>query len=520
MALRILQLRSALAAASFQSRSYGTARRIVGIVIAVIITALLCWGVLDLADAQVVTAEAVLVLATAGFCALVLVIPLLIGAEDPIDPRKFASLGVDTTGIAGPLLLAGLVGLASACAAAVAACFGYVVHAHGASVWLSILAGLGLYLTLYLFQTVGVAGASAYQDTKQPRETLLLIGLVVLMVAAPVVVFGLSQLASGELPAVYSTVARISEFTPLGAAAGWGFLAAEGNSLAWLIGSIALLTIGLLVAIWFGLVHRALGGPPRQAAVRDRSLGWFAVMPSTAFGGVAARSLVYWSRDRRYLANLLAVPVAAILCAIPPAIVHAPREWTFMLPILVAAAFFGWIPHNDVAYDSSALWTHAVSGMSPVADRLGRLVPTTLVAIPTLAVGTPIACALAGRPDMLPALSGAAIALLFAGFGMSSIFSALAAYPVPKPGSSPFQQPQRTSMRGPAGQTLVLLLTVLIALPVIWLGVDAAEGRFGTWNVLWIGIAVGVAVLALGVWIGSVLVDRRWTSLLMVADAS
>lgn len=520
MALRILQLRAALAVAPFRNRSHGAVRRIVGIVVALVVTFLLCWGIVDLADSRVMTAEVVIVLATAAFCAFALVIPLLLGAEDPIDPRKFAALGVDTVGIAGPLLLAGFVSLASACSAAVAACIGYVLHAQGASVATAILAGIGMFLTLSLFQSVGVAGASAYQDTKQPRETLLLIGLVVLMVASPIVIFGLSQLAAGELPAVYSTVARVAEFTPFGAAAGWAFLVVEGNALAWLIGSIAALTIALLVAVWFGLVHRALGGPPRQTAVRDRSLGWFAVMPSTSFGAVAARSLVYWSRDRRYIANLLAVPVAAMLCAVPPAVANAPREWTFMLPVLVAAAFFGWMPHNDVAYDSSALWTHAVSGMPPVADRLGRLVPTTLVAIPTLAVGTPIACALAQRPDMLPALSGAAIALLLTGFGLSSIFSALAAYPVPKPGSSPFQQPQRTSMRGPAGQTLVLLLTVVVALPVLWLGIEAIEGRFSVWDVLWIGSGVGAVALALGVWIGSVLVDRRWTSLLMVADAS
>lgn len=520
MALRIIQLRAALAAAAFQGRAAGGARRVIGLVVSIVVTGLICWGIVDLADAAASTAEAVLVLAAAGFCALALVTPLLLGAEDPIDPRKFAALGVDTKSIAGPLLLAGLVSLSAACTAAVAASVGFVVHAHGASVLVAIAAALGLFLTLYLFQTVGVAAASAYQDTKQPRETLVLIGLVVIMVAAPAVIFGLSQLASGELPEVYSTMTRVAEFTPFAAAAGWAFLSVDGNSLAWLIGSIAGLTIALLVAVWFALVHRALGGPPRQAAVRDRSLGWFAVLPSTSFGAVAARSLVYWSRDRRYVANLIVVPIAAILCAIPPAVAHAPREWVFMLPVLIAALFFGWMPHNDVAYDSSALWTHAVSGMSPIADRLGRLVPTTLVAIPTLAVATPIACALAGRPDMLPALSGAAIALLLAGFGMSSIFSALAAYPVPKPGSSPFQQPQRTSMRGPAGQTLVLLLTIVVALPVIWLGVQAASGRFGLWDVLWIGIAVGLGALVVGVGVGAALVDRRWTSLLMVADAS
>ncbi len=484
-------------------------------------TAFLCWWLLDLRTAQAATAETVIVLGIAAFCILVLVYPLLFGADDPIDPRRFSALGLNTTKLPWQLLVAGLVSLSSVCSLAISICIGLVVYAHGASALLSALVVLGLFLTLYLFQVVGVAGATAYHETKQPREALILLGVIVVMLAAPFAVFALSQLARGALPEVYKQVARIVEFTPFGAAAGWGFLAADdATARAWIVGIITIATIVALAFVWLFFVNRALTLLPRQATARDRSLGWFAVLPKNATGAVAARSLLYWSRDRRYTANLLAVPIAAVLCAIPPAVVSAPRELVFMLPILVAAWFFGWIPHNDIAYDSSALWTHAVSGMNPIADRLGRLVPTALVAIPTLAVATPIACALAERVDLLPALSGVAVALLLTGFGVSSVFSALTAYPVPKPGSSPFQQPQRTSMRGPAGQTLVLLLTALISAPVIWLGVQSVESGVGVWQVATIGIVVGLLMLAVGVLIGAALIDRRWATLLTVADAS
>ena len=57
-------------------------------------------------------------------------------------------------------------------------------------------------------------------------------------------------------------------------------------------------------------MHRLLTTAERPAVARERGgLGWFALTPSTPAGGIAARSLIYWLRDPRYIVNLAIVPV-------------------------------------------------------------------------------------------------------------------------------------------------------------------------------------------------------------------
>src|SRR3546814_2871047 len=121
------------------------------------------------------------------------------------------------------------------------------------------------------------------------------------------------------------------------------------------------------------------------------------------------------------------------------------------------ALFFGWMPHNDVAYDSTAVWMHLASGVRGVADRVGRLVPIILIGVPVLAVAVSVATAIHGRWAVLPALVGVCASLFLSGLGLSSIASAAAPYAVSHPGDSPFQQPQRTGAGGAISQALVLV---------------------------------------------------------------
>ena len=77
---------------------------------------------------------------------------------------------------------------------------------------------------------------------------------------------------------------------------------------------IALATLVVLALLWVLLVRRMLSTTERPVSVRERGgLGWFAVAPGTPGGAVAARSLVYWLRDRRYVVNILVIPIAGAL---------------------------------------------------------------------------------------------------------------------------------------------------------------------------------------------------------------
>ena len=153
---------------------------------------------------------------------------------------------------------------------------------------------------------------------------------------------------------------------------------------------------------------------------------------------------MYWFRDRRYIVNVLVIPVAAAITTVPLLIAGVPLEIVALVPVPFAALFLGWLPHNDVAYDSTALWMHVASGVRGWSDRIGRLVPVLLIGVPMLAVAVPIAISVYGRWALLPALAGVCISLFLCGLGLSSIASVVAPYAVSRPGESPFQQPPRT----------------------------------------------------------------------------
>jgi len=274
------------------------------------------------------------------------------------------------------------------------------------------------------------------------------------------------------------------------------------------------------VGVWVLLVRRMLTTTPRPIAVRERGgLGWFTLFPGTPAGAIAARSLVYWMRDRRYLVNIAVIPVAALLTILPLMVVGVPASVIALVPVPLMALFLGWLPHNDLAYDSTAIWMHIAGAVDGVSDRVGRLVPVLLFGVPLLAVTVPLAIWVHGDVNTMPALIGVCAALFLSGLGLSSIASALSPYPVTRPGDSPFQQPQRTG--GTAAQALVLLGALAAAVPALWWGWLSLTVDLGdTWLALWAGVIAGVVVLVSGVLLGGRVFSRGSSRLMEFAEAT
>lgn len=244
------------------------------------------------------------------------------------------------------------------------------------------------------------------------------------------------------------------------------------------------------------------------------------MFPRTATGAIGARGVIYWAADVRYLANLVIIPVAGLLPIVPLLIAGVPADIVALVPLPIIAAFIGWIAHNDLAYDSEALWLHLVTGVRGIADRLGRLVPVTLFAIPVLSATIALTASFADAWEHLPTLIGVALALTLTGFGLSSISSAAAPYAVARPGDSPFRQPQRLGARGAIALTLVLILTVAAAVPTM---IPAVETLLGGAqlddDVLLRGAVTGVGALVVGVLIGALVFQRRGHLLVDVGRA-
>lgn len=496
------------------------ARRCIGVVALIAATVFAAVSAAGLADSDRLTTAVVTVLAGSAVTLGFAVGPPVTASIDPLDPRRFAVVGPEPRPLAGALLLAGFLSVPVMVVLVLGIGLAVAWSAHDAPVLASMASVLLGLTTCVLLARVSMALGALVQRPRRSRELMGVYLVAVLVVVVPVGVFLGSLEWRGAVPTQLASAAEILAWTPIGAA--WGIAVAPSVGAA--VGSlvVALVTIAVLGLAWFALVTVLLTTTRRPVAVRERGgLGWFAILPGTPGGAVAARSLSYWLRDRRYIVNVVIVPIAAVVSTVPLLVAGVPFELAVLLPVPIMALFFGWLPHNDLAYDSTALWMHIASGMRGAPDRIGRLVPVLLIGIPVLAVTLPLAVVAHGRWAILPAMIGVCAALFLAGLGLSSVSSVLAPYAVSRPGDSPFQQPQRTDSGGVVAQGLVMAGAIAAALPSILLTWAAIGGdTIDAVLAMWVGIGAGAAVLLVGVAVGAVLFERRATRLMEFAEAT
>lgn len=502
MAAHLLRLRiDALAGALRGSRPH-VIRMVLGLVLLAGLVAGTSIAVLHLRDAPGPAAGVVVVLAGSALILGFAVAPLVVGAVDPLDPRRFAVLAPAPGPLAASLAVAGLLSVPTLLVACLAVATASMWVSRGAPVVLAALSAVFAVVTCSLLARVSEGVAALVIRERRSRELTGLFVVGALVVIVPVAVFLASLDWRGAVPVQVRQAVDALAVTPIGAA--WALPVRDGGALGLSI-AVAVATIALLAGAWFAIVRRELTSTERPLAVRERGgLGWFAVAPGSPGGAIAARSVVYWLRDRRYLVNLAVVPVVAALTVVPLLLVGVPVELVALVPVPVMALFFGWLVHNDLAYDSTAVWMHVASGVRGSADRVGRLVPVLLVGVPVLAVAVPVAIAVHGRWAMLPALAGVSAALFLSGLGLSSIASVVAPYPVARPDESPFQQPQRTGAGPATSQALVMLGAIVLSAPALWSGWLAVtvDASYAT-TALLTGVIGGLVVLVAGVAIGA-----------------
>ncbi|HYI50150.1 MAG TPA: hypothetical protein VEX42_01120 [Microbacterium sp.] len=522
MAAHVLRLRIALLLGAVRGDAGHVRRTILGLILLVGATTTACWALLTLRDAETDVVLAVIVLGGSAVTLGFALAPLIAGATDPLDPRRFVVLGLPSGRLAAVLAVAAFLSVPTLALLAVSVCTAIVWAEHGVP-WAAGAVGVFLGLaTCVLLAHVCMALTALFLRERRSRELSGLFALAILVVVVPVGVFFASLEWGGQLPTQLAEAVSALSHTPLGAA--WAFPGRVAQGSPESPTSVLLIALATLVGLglaWWLLVRRLLSRTERPVPVRERGgLGWFAVAPGTPGGAVAARSLVYWLRDRRYLVNIFVIPVAAVLTSVPLLIAGVPLEIVALVPVPIVALFLGWLPHNDLAYDSTAVWMHIASGVRGFSDRIGRLVPILLIGLPILALMIPVSIFLHGRWALLPAMVGVSASLFLTGLGLSSISSVASPYAVSRPGESPFQQPQRTSASGAISQGMVMVGAVVLSAPALWWGWLALTGDIDAATMaLWGGLAVGVTVFISGIAIGSVVFERRGGRLMEFAES-
>lgn len=450
-----------------------------------------------------------------------LLVPLALGVDDSMDPRRFALFGIPNERLALGLAVSSIVGVPAIVLTLVL--LGTIVTwSRGVGeTLLAVVAAALLLGTCMLCSRVSTSLAAFLLATRRAREFSGIIGILLVVMVSPVVALLLNVDWSRYGLDLLTTLAEFLGWTPIGAAWSVPADAAAGSwGTAILKLLIAAATLYLLWLAWCRLVARMMVTPGREASVKQygAGLGWFDRMPRTPLGAIAARSITYWGRDSRYWVSLVMIPVIPVLVGVPLALAGVPGSYLALLPVPIMCLFLGWTLHNDVAFDNTAIWLHVVSGTNGWADRLGRLVPALVCGIVLIGLGSAVSVSFYGDWAALPSLLGVSTCLLLSGLGFSSYTSARFPYPATKPGDSPFAQPQASDTASALIQSVSFAGSFLLSVPAIGC---ALMGLLVDphWHLLALVTGVGVGVLAAvgGVWLGARTFEARGPEILASA---
>ncbi|MFF1634022.1 hypothetical protein [Leifsonia sp. NPDC058248] len=470
---------------------------------------------------DVASVHAVLVvigsIVVAGFALL----PLLFGVDDTLDPRKFSLFGMPSRALSTGLVLAALIGIPSVVLTVCSLATVVTWSRDPGSAVLALISVPVVVLTCVITSRVTTSVASFLLSTRRSREFGGVIGILVVVLLAPVVFLLLTIDWGRDGLGVVSGFASWLSWTPLGAAWSVPGDAAQGDwGVALLKLLIALATLGLLWLAWTGLVAKMLVTPQREAQSRAyHGLGWFSRLPGGPTAAIAARSMTYWSRDPRYWISVLMIPVVPILIIAALTLGGIPPHYASLVPLPMICLFLGWTIHNDVAYDNTAIWLHVVSGTRGIADRVGRMYPPILIGIPVIAIGSLVTTAVFGDWEVLPAVGALSGAILLIGLGLSSFASVLFPYPATRPGDSAFAQPQTSGASAALVQAISFFAIIILASPIIVflvLGLTVSPAWLALAPIS--AIVLGFGCLFGGLYLGARAFDRRGPELMAFAN--
>ena len=503
------------------------------------------------------------VLAAAGALTVLgwALVPLMLtGVDSTLDPRAMAAWTAPSRPLAIGLAVAaatGVPGVITGAGLLLPVLVWAVAGQWGAALLALALAPAALATCVLLSRVVVIGAGVSTSRRGRDRAGVIAVLAILLVSLMPSLLNLVARFDSIDLEGL-RTAARVAGLTPFGwALAAPGHLARGEATAAIGLSAAALALPAALAPVWGRVVGRVMTGPARSnarsraydgaaeegaggtggagaAAGASRVLPWHrrleGIMPSPA-AAVAARCLRYWRADPRYLVQAISLVVMPVLLAVMIAMGRtsivdagetaslAPGRAPAVLlaaPVL-AALLSGWGLHNDLAFDSTALWTQVSASVRGRDDRLGRIVAAALWQTPVIAVLALGGGAWTGLWRALPAVGGLSAALYGCALAWSSLTGVLLPYEVNAPGDSPMKS--RTS-----GTALIAALVQMVGMGVIGLAaapviagfaVMALAGAWGWgWPFLAAGVLWGAGAAWAGIAVGGRLLDSRGVRIL------
>ncbi|WP_285725293.1 transporter [Psychromicrobium xiongbiense] len=474
------------------------------LVLAVAGLAGLAFAPLDLAGTAVVLAGSALIL---GW----LVVPIFTaGLDMTLDPGRFVTFAVPMPSLLTGLGLAALVGVPGAITLIAALATALTWIRNPLSAVAALLCGLIGVAICVLGSRAFTSLSSNLGGSRKFRDLSFLVLLIPLMFLGPIITGTMQGIR--DLGQFLPGFAQALSYTPLGAP--WSVpadIARGAWGAAGLKFLIAVVTAALLAWLWKLSLARALVNPVHVASKARAAgkLGFFAQFPATPWGAVAARSLSYFVRDPRYVGSLVVAPILPLVTVIPG--LRSGSIGLLAFAGAIAVYLLIWGLASDTSYDNTAFALHLATGVSGLADRLGRavsyMVPSVILGLLYAALGA----ALTGAWSTFPAQLGLVFGIIFSGVGLGSVASALWIFNVPAPGDNPFKSRPGNNFAVALLQMVGLLGLALLALPELILTLMAVLGHqiILGWISLAVGIVLGGALMVTGLVVGGRIYDRR-----------
>lgn len=516
MVARILRLRVALLAAPFTGGARNAVRAIIARLLLLVLAASLAAAPILFAqnDAQVLGRYDV------AFGSLILLAAFLIPLFVPsatIDRRALQQYPATPARVALALLVTAPVtwiGLAAL------VWVGTFVALRVDMLEWNALSILSLVVALVSIPVYGVFGGALGDLAANSQRLSLLrkgLGVATLISVLPLVLMLTVALVRGEGAKQLADTAQSFSWTPFGAAFAVLHTGAEGiDSIVLQLGihvAMLALAVGGTISLTTGLMTRV--ERPAHGASMSSSLGWFEYFSQGPAMSIGARSLTYWMRDPRYLVSLVAIPVIPVLVVGVLLFAGVDGAHLALIPLPLVLIMVGWMVHNDIATDSTALWIHVASGVKGSQDRLGRLIPVFVLGVPVLILGASISVLVLGNWEATPAVIALGFVALCTSAALSSVVSVLSPYPTSRPGESPFVQPAWQGAGAGFAQTLAFLGSAVLTAPVFFVIFANPEIGFGQSLMVLVGSLVyGGLVLAAGIALGGLVYNRRSSELL------
>ena len=485
---------------------------------------------LTLLGLAVVALLATRAVAVAGTVAVVVGTALTIGAfiagalsheGDASDPRALALIGFTPVRSAWYSLALSGAGLPALGLAIVLAASLLLWRDDAIALSVGAAGALVSFATVLVATRLGILAGSISGGRRVAGDALAAAAFLATLAASPLLFLVLTAPWESGVGSVLAAVASVLAWGPFGGS--WGaaaLVSTEGfvSALAHLGAAVGVLAV--LVALWIVLGSRLASGRLTAArAAHDVELGLVGAIGSTPELAIAARILTAWLRDPRYRVVLAVVVLVPVLSLVPLAVVGVSPAILALVPVPMLAFLFGWSLHNDLAFDSTALWLHITAAMPGRRDRLGRVIPTLAVGGALVVVGSAVTGILTGEWLWTLGMLGIAVGLLAAASGVSSVMSVVAPYPVARPGDSPFSQPVRTWGSAVWLHPLTGIATIIVLAPAIALLVVGIVTGMWWWFIgaFAVGVLIGLGVLVWGVRAGGRAYERRASELMSFA---